>query len=507
MKKITLVFAILFEAGLNGSWAQNVNNALDFDGVNDYVALSTLGDDYGSQIITYEAWVNPTNVTGDRGIILRGNASNNRGVSFGIEDGKFWIGGNNGNGWNNNFVGNVPLNKWTHLAAVYNESTGNILAYIDGNLIDSVFRQFDINNTDYSTFIGRNQAALWQFFSGKIDEVRIWNVARTQSEIQTDLLGPVCGNITGLVAYYPFNQGIAGGTNTGVTTADDVSVNNNDGTLTNFALTGATSNWVTGVPGLTDSVTFYQDADGDTYGNPNVTVSAPACEPPYGYVLNNLDCDDANASINPGATEIVNGIDDNCDGIIDECPIPTIFSVVNITSTSAKLKWNAVAGAEKYKLRYKVAGTNDWIIKNPVGHSKTINGLLPNTAYKWQVKTNCKVDSPHVVSDWSAKQDFTTTPLYMSVQDLQQVSFQIYPNPATNHVRIQFTLTASSHIIIKVCDISGKEITMLLDGDMEQGQHAVLLNTTQFSKGMYVVKMISPAVLRDGITNQKLIVE
>src|SRR6185295_19776538 len=105
--------------------------------------------------------------------------------------------------------GNVPLNKWTHLAAVYNESTGNILAYIDGNLIDSVFRQFDINNTDYSTFIGRNQAALWQFFSGKIDEVRIWNVARTQSEIQTDLLGPVCGNITGLVAYYPFNQGIA----------------------------------------------------------------------------------------------------------------------------------------------------------------------------------------------------------------------------------------------------------------------------------------------------------
>lgn len=63
--------------------------------------------------------------------------------------------------------------------------------------------------------------------------------------------------------------------------------------------------------------TFYRDADGDTYGNALVTTTA--CSAPTGYVANSTDCDDANAAIKPGATEVCgNGIDDNCDGVIDE---------------------------------------------------------------------------------------------------------------------------------------------------------------------------------------------
>jgi len=62
--------------------------------------------------------------------------------------------------------------------------------------------------------------------------------------------------------------------------------------------------------------TYYQDADGDGYGNPE--VSEVATSPPAGYVTNADDCDDTNAAVNPGATEICNGIDDNCDGKIDE---------------------------------------------------------------------------------------------------------------------------------------------------------------------------------------------
>ena len=105
----------------------------------------------------------------------------------------------------------------------------------------------------------------------------------------------------------------------------------------------------------------------------------------------------------------------------------------------------------------------------------------------------------------------------MGEEAVQQVSFQVYPNPAPDHASIQFTLPRSSNVYIKVYDVTGKEITTLLDGDVEQGmpaetlvqagEHTVLLNTTQFSKGVYLVKMISPAVLRDGIENQKLIVQ
>jgi hypothetical protein len=62
--------------------------------------------------------------------------------------------------------------------------------------------------------------------------------------------------------------------------------------------------------------TYYGDADGDGYGDPANTTEA--CSAPAGYVENDGDCDDTNAAVNPGATEVENGIDDNCDGQIDE---------------------------------------------------------------------------------------------------------------------------------------------------------------------------------------------
>ncbi len=66
----------------------------------------------------------------------------------------------------------------------------------------------------------------------------------------------------------------------------------------------------------TDMLSWYADFDSDTYGDPAFTVMA--CEAPPHYVLDNTDCDDSSSSMNPGEEEIVDGLDNNCDGMIDE---------------------------------------------------------------------------------------------------------------------------------------------------------------------------------------------
>ena len=73
----------------------------------------------------------------------------------------------------------------------------------------------------------------------------------------------------------------------------------------------------------TPSSTWYQDADLDTFGN--LAVSQEAELPPAGFVADNTDCDDANAAVHPGAIEIADGIDNDCDGTIDDGVVLTPF--------------------------------------------------------------------------------------------------------------------------------------------------------------------------------------
>jgi gliding motility-associated-like protein len=61
---------------------------------------------------------------------------------------------------------------------------------------------------------------------------------------------------------------------------------------------------------------FYADADLDTYGSPSNTILA--CTLPAGYVTNATDCDDSDDYVQPGAIEICNSIDDNCNNQVDE---------------------------------------------------------------------------------------------------------------------------------------------------------------------------------------------
>ena len=80
--------------------------------------------------------------------------------------------------------------------------------------------------------------------------------------------------------------------------------------------------------------TFYLDADSDGYGS--AEFSYEACVAPTGYVVDETDCDDDSAAVNPGSSELCNGFDDDCDGEIDE------------SSAFDALTWYADADGDSY---------------------------------------------------------------------------------------------------------------------------------------------------------------
>lgn len=88
----------------------------------------------------------------------------------------------------------------------------------------------------------------------------------------------------------------------------------NDGDVTDNH--GERDFWIVKLSRPCPQQTFYADTDNDGYGDTGNYLYS--CVDTFGYVLNNLDCDDANQFIHPGVTDICNSIDDNCNLAIDE---------------------------------------------------------------------------------------------------------------------------------------------------------------------------------------------
>ncbi len=82
------------------------------------------------------------------------------------------------------------------------------------------------------------------------------------------------------------------------------------------------------------------------------------------------------------------------------CYTPTNLSAEQITSSTAKLSWNPVSGAQSYDVRYKAVSASDWTVQNTTNAYLNVGGLsLNDTEYEFQVRTNCPDGNSSAYSD------------------------------------------------------------------------------------------------------------
>jgi len=214
-------------------------DALDFNGVDNYVALAP--GVYFSGDFTIECWVFPRSFENWARVIDFGNGAGGDNVLLAYTYGTSGAPGLYVEGSQFEATQTLVLNQWSHIAATLSGNTATI--YINGIAAGTAEVPEALNVERQNCYIGKSN---WgdPYADAVFDELRIWNTAKTESEIRSSMNNVLTGNETGLVAYYNFDQGLAGADNTTITSLTDHSPNGYDGTLTNFALTGTTSNWV-----------------------------------------------------------------------------------------------------------------------------------------------------------------------------------------------------------------------------------------------------------------------
>ena len=346
--------------------------ALNFDGSDDDITItSTTNIPINNSPYTIEAWIQPTNVNATSGIVGWGNYGGGNQVNAfrtttqgGLDN--YW--------WGNDLVVsptdfNLYDGNWHHIAATYDGTTRSI--YVDG-----ILKASDMPGTngvpDASNFtVGKTCCS--EFFNGSMDEVRIWNVARTQCEISSNMNCELAGAQVGLALYYRFNEGFASDTNLTVIIAADSSGNGNNGTLKNYALTGSSSNWIAPgaiTPGISCGIGSIPTISVNTA---TICAGSTCTLTASGASTYTWSTGETTASISPTltvtTTYTVTGANVGCVGTITNTTIATVnnLPVVSVSGTTV------VCNGSRTTLTAVGADTYTWTI----GPSTATNTVSP----------------------------------------------------------------------------------------------------------------------------------
>ena len=232
-------------------YAQGGGYALDFDGSNDYVSVNDNSSLTSTTAITISAWFKRSSGSAWMSLIGKGTSDSNEEYVLLLRVNQVYFDVGNAGGPYLQQNATVSSETWHHIAAVHTRSSGtsNLKVYLNGQDIGGtvVNASNNPNDNSISLTIGSRFSTSNALFQGQIDDLQIWNDARTQAEIIENMHKELTGNETGLRAYYKMSNGTG-------TSLTDNSSNSNTGTLTNMN----NSDWVTSYAPIGDLGSSYK---------------------------------------------------------------------------------------------------------------------------------------------------------------------------------------------------------------------------------------------------------
>ncbi|MEO9021021.1 MAG: LamG-like jellyroll fold domain-containing protein [Ginsengibacter sp.] len=261
---------LLFFAGLFTLSVNAQNNALNFDGVDDYVDIPYPSTWPAVRTVQISANVTDANGGGYQTIFAAGGKAlngNYQGFGLFVYNGNWTILLGNGGTSYISLVGPaVNYGVWTTVTGSYDGTKFRL--YINGLPADSLVSTL-LPNPSLPIRLGASNAESTppqNYFKGQLDELRIWSKVLDSTQVSNGWKkNSLTGTEGNLLYYYNFNNGVGNGDNTGVVTPPKVDfltaqTGGNNGTLHNFTLNGLTSNWVTSALALPINLATFEGA-------------------------------------------------------------------------------------------------------------------------------------------------------------------------------------------------------------------------------------------------------
>ncbi len=430
-------------------------HALSLDGDGDYVDLGDNLVDGLFFAITVEVWVQASGIVSEQSDIFYDGVDGEVGLSYINESIHFGVKTEEDLQWHSPPAFPIKIGKWYHVAGVW--SNAQVSLFVNGELIGSANTEATLHQAPGHPTIGAYSHASGErekFLNGLIDEVRIWNVARTQEEIQTTMNTTLQGDEPGLVGYWNFDDG----------TARDLSPNGNHGTLHGDA----------GIMPLVGA--WPPPKIGDVSGNGTITAYDAALI--MQFVVGLIDHLPAptNVEVSSSPHPFELRIPEVKAHLGDEIRLPILVEDANGLFTGGLIlrydpsvlkAENVLAGALSSGTYWKASVEEEGTVR--IAFASVEDGFHPvpmkggGTLFEVKMKlvgegeSEIKVERADLFMDWGVKVEEGL----VRVIPNETVLLQNYPNPFNPETWIPFKLSKDADVTVRIYDLTGRPVKEL----------------------------------------------